>query len=559
MRPRPSFPYCRSHIIPSTFSPSFKKTDHSLSQLTNLLSDATSTLTYNHYKGSETTRVFPESFRGAWGKISATGTSWVFPFRGVKRAEGGAIGKSRLDPLTISTLPDEILLEIFDFCRTESVSGWILVRPVLEWHRLAHVCRRWRQIIFSSPRRLDLQLICTYRTPVRKNLRRWPAFPINIDYSTSGNLDSKSLAPYDKSNVIAALGHPDRVRRVRLSVTKLQLKKIATVMQRPFPALTHLWLSSKDSHVPILNTPFLGGSAPCLEEICISGIPFPSLPTLLLSTHDLVVLRLFDIPYNGGIPPETIVARLAALTKLETLFIEFRGWQLRLQRPPAPPTRSVFPALTTFGFRGASEYLDDLVAQIDTPRLDDLRVFYIGPMNSQVTQFSQLAQFVSRTADFKPARFTTARVEFRGNIVYIILDGEQDGRSPSRLTIQMSCIGLDRQVSQVARVLAQSSAVLSDVGRLSIGERVRLPLWRDGMDVEWLELLRPFAAVETLRVSWWSGWLVARALERATGEMVAGVLPALHSLYMEDVPVGALERFIAQRKDSGRTVTMFKS
>lgn len=521
--------------------PIFKKTDNSLSLPVHSLSDATLTLAHNPKKGLEL-----DSFRGAWGKISsaAVGT-----------------GKSRRrQPLTISTLPDEILLEIFDFCRTESSSGWILVRPVLEWHRLAHVCRRWRQIIFSSPRRLDLQLICTYRTPVRKNLRRWPAFPINIDYSTSGNLDSKSLAPYDKSNVIAALGHPDRVRRVRLSVTKLQLKKIATVMQRPFPALTHLWLSSKDSNVPILTASFLGGSAPSLEEVCISGIPFPSLPTLLLSTSDLVVLRLYDIPYNGGLPPETIVARLAALTRLETLFIEFRGWQLRLQRPPAPPTRSVFPALTTFGFRGASEYLDDLVAQIDTPRLDDLRVFYIGPLNAQVTQFSQLAQFVTRTADFKPARFTDARVEFRGNTVYIILDAAAaHGHHHHRLTVQMSCIGLDRQVSQVARVLAQSAAVLADVGRLSIGERVRLPLWRDGMDVEWLELLRPFAAVECLRVSWWSGWLLASALKHATAESVAGVLPALHSLYMEEVPLGAFDQFVALRQRTGRTVAVIKS
>ncbi|KAH9963476.1 hypothetical protein BGW80DRAFT_1351168, partial [Lactifluus volemus] len=35
-----------------------------------------------------------------------------------------------------------------------------------EWHRLAHVCRRWRHIIFDSPRSLNLQLFCTYGTPV---------------------------------------------------------------------------------------------------------------------------------------------------------------------------------------------------------------------------------------------------------------------------------------------------------------------------------------------------------------------------------------------------------
>jgi len=198
------------------------------------------------------------------------------------------------------------------------------------------------------------------------------------------------------------------------------------------------------------------------------------------------------------------------------------------------------------------------VTQIDTPRLCDLRLFYIGPFNAQVTQLSQLAQFVSRTVDLKPARFNEARIEFRGSTVYVILDGEQGGRCPIRLTVQMSCIGLDRQVSQVARVLSRSSVVLSSVGRLSISERDRLPLWRDDMDVEWLELLRPFAAVETLRVSWWSGWLVASALERATGEMVTGILPALHSLYLEELSVGSVRRFVDMRLSCGRTISVFK-
>ncbi|KAH9968533.1 hypothetical protein BGW80DRAFT_1338084, partial [Lactifluus volemus] len=35
-----------------------------------------------------------------------------------------------------------------------------------KWQRLAHVCRRWRHIIFDSPRSLNLQLFCTYGTPV---------------------------------------------------------------------------------------------------------------------------------------------------------------------------------------------------------------------------------------------------------------------------------------------------------------------------------------------------------------------------------------------------------
>jgi hypothetical protein len=31
------------------------------------------------------------------------------------------------------------------------------------WQVLVHVCRRWRSIVFGSPRRLNLQLFCTSR------------------------------------------------------------------------------------------------------------------------------------------------------------------------------------------------------------------------------------------------------------------------------------------------------------------------------------------------------------------------------------------------------------
>ena len=426
--------------------------------------------------------------------------------------------------MTINTLSDEIMLEIFDLCRAESCSGWILVHPKLEWQSLAFVCQRWRRIIFSSPRRLNLQLICTCGTPVKKNLKnlcRWTDFPLNLNIDYSPTLDNKNLTSHDKTNVIAGLRHPDRICSIRLTASKSQLKKIATFMQRPFPELTHLWLSSKCNTLngmPILPASFLGASAPSLEEIYIENIHFPSLPTLLLSTSNLVVLRLCNIPDLSGLPLDTFVARLAALTKLETLMIHFRS----PLRSPAPLTRSVFPALTTFGLRGEWECLDDIVALIDTPRLDDLRVSYIEPLNEPTSQFSKLAQFVTRTADLKTIRFTRAHVDFCDKMVSLNLHHV----SAHRLRIRLSCLGID-QVPRLARVLAQSPAVLADVGHLSIGdmELVTLPQLREGMATEWLELLRPFAAVQTLEVSWWSGRLVARAFHRATLNTVAGVLP----------------------------------
>lgn len=90
------------------------------------------------------------------------------------------------------------------------------------------------------------------------------------------------IRPQDEDNVIAALEHPDRVCRVRLSVTgSLQLGKMSAVIQEPFPVLTHLSISSKSGTELVLPSGLLGGFAPRLQELDLRGIAVSSLPTLL--------------------------------------------------------------------------------------------------------------------------------------------------------------------------------------------------------------------------------------------------------------------------------------
>jgi hypothetical protein len=176
-------------------------------------------------------------------------------------------------------LPDNVCLEIFVFCRDDN--------PEWKWHFLVHVCQKWRQIVFASPRRLDLQILCTNENPVRKNLGIWPAFPLVIKYCCL----RASIRPRGEGNIIAALRHPDRVCHVDLLTNYSQLEKMAEVMTKPFPVLTHLFMTSYGS-APVLPADFLGGSAPRLQSMSLYGIPFPALPLLLFSTSDLVNLNL---------------------------------------------------------------------------------------------------------------------------------------------------------------------------------------------------------------------------------------------------------------------------
>ena len=91
-------------------------------------------------------------------------------------------GKSYEHAIIIDMLPDDVLLEIFDSFRKNHDPDSSPFIPVWIWQTLVQVCQRWRQIVFASPRRLDLQLLCTNGTPVRENLDCWPPFPIVLHY-----------------------------------------------------------------------------------------------------------------------------------------------------------------------------------------------------------------------------------------------------------------------------------------------------------------------------------------------------------------------------------------
>src|SRR5258708_4002777 len=99
---------------------------------------------------------------------------------------------------------------------------------VEKWHSLVHVCRRWRHIVFRSPHRLNLQLVCTPKTPSRDTLDVWPALPLVI----VGNMALSSGV----EDIIVALGHSNHVYRVHLWETggRRQMEKVLVAMQRPF-------------------------------------------------------------------------------------------------------------------------------------------------------------------------------------------------------------------------------------------------------------------------------------------------------------------------------------
>jgi hypothetical protein len=329
-------------------------------------------------------------------------------------------------------------------------------------------------------------------------------------------------------------------------------------MERPFPKLKCLEIRPRGYAASVVPDSFLGGSAPLLETLSLSEIPFPGLPKLLLSTTHLVHLRLSDIPEAGHFSPEAMVACLPVLTRLETLYLGFQSHRFlpnqRSRRLP-PQTRTLLPVLTELAFFGVGEYLEVLVAQIDAPLLDNLTVVFYPPL---IFDTPQLAQFIGRAPKFKTQ--DEARVVF-GWEVTVTLSRIID--ITPKIILRFLCAQLEQLLSltQVCR-LTFPPALIPTVEHLYIQSGYSPPERQGAVEnSRWLEFFDRFTSVKDLYISSEFVPLIAQALQELVGERVTEVLPALQTLFLKKIPpLGpvreAIERFVAARQLAGHTLAV---
>jgi hypothetical protein len=453
----------------------------------------------------------------------------------------------------IDMLPDNVLLEIFHFYKEDPESR----RPYSWcWITLIHVCRRWRHIIFGSPRRLILRLVCSARTPARRSLDIWPPFPIFLSYTINQTVDEEGL-----ENVIAALECRKRISLIFIfDVTGgSALQKSIAAMLEPFPVLMecHLISTSKPVSVPVLPETFLGGSAPLLVMFELRGIPFPTFPNFVLSSTRIQYLSLDDIPDSGYISPEVMATCLTALPHLRHLSIGFRS---PLPRPvkikPPPLTRAVLPALTRLSFEGVSEYFEDFIARIFVPQSYSLTLTFFMDL---IFDVPRLHNFINRTE-----RDNEARMEFTSQEIRVVLG------SRSQFMLGIKCERLDWQLSSMTQIFSQQLRLLSHVEHFEIREpdySLHRVGWEDDPDMDpsqWLELFRLLVAVQSLYVSERLVHRVAAALKELTRDVAMEVLPALRILSLEGLGFqpssesvqGAIKSFVTTRQLANKPVTI---
>jgi hypothetical protein len=456
----------------------------------------------------------------------------------------------------IDMLPDNVLLELFDHHRLNSELYFFAFGP-WEWHRLAHVCRQWRTVIFNSPHRLKLQLVYTYNKPARKNLDCWPDLPLSIRYPASRQYPG--LSHIDEENFIVALEHPDRICEIDLDLTRPLIEKLAPLMQDPFPMLETLRLVSHDWFV--IPSTFLGGSAPRLRSIYLSHTPFPSLPQFLSTAPALVSFRLLAWPTQGYLSPGALVTGLEAKPDLEILHIDWNisGPGQQGSRTPYPQTRAALPALTEFRFRGDNEYLEDLIARIDAPKIEQ---FFVTLFGHESFDFLRLAEFISRTEHLtSPHRMS---IRLWGHCFSITHYFALPFTSRT-FSLQISCDESTGQMKPLIQACGQLSLLLSHVERLDIEANGVLSDWRDKPDtvrwLEWLELFSLFGTVQMLELIGDLVPFAASALEQSNSMGYGAVLPFLRDLHLRclDSSAPQMDSFLAFRQGSGRVVSIHQT
>jgi hypothetical protein len=152
-------------------------------------------------------------------------------------------------------------------------------------------------VVYASAR---LSKMATYRFWITTSPRS--ATSMLPQHTSEGEVGRLAIVAYcsghktwGMDNIIAALEHNDRIRRLELlDMTSSQLEKVLATMRQPFPALTRLWLGpTVDETAPVVPASFLGGSVSPLQSLWLDCISFPGLPNLLSFSTHLVELFLF--------------------------------------------------------------------------------------------------------------------------------------------------------------------------------------------------------------------------------------------------------------------------
>lgn len=480
-------------------------------------------------------------------------------------SQGTSQDTEQLPKLTIDYLPDELLVEIFDFYRDRQdnehrYQRWSIK---LEWFKLIHVCKRWRSVMFASSSRLDLCIVLIPERGFSKGhmktvmSRRFAPLPIYINYKMDYY---HSVTTKDMGRIRAALKRPDRIRGITLIGSTTDLGQLFRATN--CPALESLELRDNRGTLKIPAT-FLQETELKLRTLKLHDVSLPSISRLLSSASTLAFLSLVINAKLDPLPEMSLLlSHLQGLPCLLCLDLEIKKVNMDNfidnQVPiTEPKDKFRLPKLTSFHYRGHSSYFNNLVAGFESsspsPWEVDICLYDEIPL-----PIPQLAQFIDIGEHYHTVKLVLDRKYF----LFTILGLSQSPHFKFRTTyfptsiMQMNS-AFFKKLSTIQELVVVANYELKDIAL-------------------WLRFLLQFPSIKALRLNSQNRFLVAcalRALAAALGQdngpSNLGVCPSLKEIELctdsyltaeeRATQLAAFEPFISARAQAGVRVNVFWS
>ncbi|KAF8491527.1 hypothetical protein F5888DRAFT_1054241 [Russula emetica] len=454
--------------------------------------------------------------------------------------------------LTINNLPNELLIDIFDFYRQE-ISRHHKWREEYLWFNLSRVCKMWRAIMFSSSSRLDVCLLLKPKngTHMKTLMSTNPLIPIVIEYDTDSAVTAK-----DMGRLLSALKRPDRIRGIDLTVYPAELDKFFKATKCPFPALESLALRNKHEEELKIPATFLKGTNLHLRlrSLKLHPISLTSICRLLSSATALTDLSL-KINSHRQVPDLLyLLSQLQGLPCLRHLDLEIVCFMDYLGQLTEPKESYPLQKLTSFHYHGNSALLDILTMGFEAPSLRDIDIYLHG-LTQTLPPILHFPQFINDVVE----HYRTVRVFLKGNYFDFSLLARSEGvghHSPRfRLCSRFPYSNIQNWIMEITSMF---SAKLSTMEELLIiffyNEDAQ-----EGV-IPWRTFLEQFPGVKEFRIQGTNNHRIARALQHGGSNL--SVLPTLERItfctlsYVTDhsPELAVFQPFVSARQQAGRQV-----
>ena len=369
---------------------------------------------------------------------------------------------------------------------------------------------------------LKLRVLCNSANPITTIPSHLTQIPLIIRF--------KFLYPVPtrfRRNLVLALQDRDRVSGITISNWGSEDLGLHKALSCAFPMLETLSLA--ESHagriLPSDNT------APHLRALHLRNIVVPTGCLSLPNAINLSSLRLEKI---SAIPLDFLVESIAGMPHLENISISFLSDYPFpdgvMESPSTQITSVVLPRLSRLIFTGFITYLENLLTQISTPFLQDLR-FTISL--KRIPGVVRLSAFLGTLQNLN---FQTAVMQFSGHHMIISYHPDQ-----SSATLPYAKFTIDRpdagdvgdwgtSVLQICSDVAPALSVVESLALESdLVDSSHRPVFRD-QPTRWNTVLRPFVGVKTLTINRAFILELSKALDPNNGTVITELLPVLSEI-----------------------------